>query len=563
MAGTIMLLLVFLLALFTLTVYSELIANINCGGSPVDWYSMTWSPDDTLISNGVTRVVQPSNSINPVVDTLRVFTSRKKNCYSIGSKLQGIKVLVRATFYYGNYDQLSNPPTFDLHFDGNFWTTVETDTDYVIRYETTYVAKGDSVSVCVAQTKPRQFPFISALEVRRVDPEVYEVVDKNRALFLRVRINFGANETIRYPLDKYDRIWRYFNILPKIVTNNELVDTSHTANNLPSEIFQTAIESTTESFYLGSYSPSGPPVYIIMYFSEATKLISSTLKRSFAIYRTSIFESTPLSVSFSPPYGSALDRFLYNFKVDDLTAISINETSDSVLPPLISAMETFNISNVLTDGTNSNDVKALALLQSTFQVLRGWSSDPCLPAPYSWDWLNCSDDPMPRITSLNLASFNLSGSLPDISSMDALEIINLADNQFSGSIPTSLRTNNKLTLNVTGNPSLCTPDKSCSSSPADNTPDTQKKQQSMLRLIVFISILVFLGSVLVTVLAWYFLCMRKTRPNGNPPVVQGNIHHGPIIANLVPRTDEQIVNGYAVPKGGEPAPLTHVRPGNY
>ncbi|PWA73745.1 malectin-like carbohydrate-binding domain-containing protein [Artemisia annua] len=355
------------------------IASINCGGSLVDWYSITWSPDNTLISNGVARAVQSGYSINPVVDTLRVFTSRKKNCYSIGPQLQGVKVLVRATFYYGNYDQLSNPPTFDLHFDGNFWTTVETDAEYVVRYETTYVAKGDLVSVCVAQTKPGQFPFISALEVRRVDPEVYDVVDKNRALFLRHRINFGANYTLRYPLDRYDRMWQYPISVPKIVTNNEFVDTSHTANNLPSEIFQTAIEGTDDSLNLGSVSPLDPPVYIIMYFSEAMKP-NSTLKRSFTIYGTSTLRSRPLSFSISPPYGSALNQSLYNYKVDSLTSISLNETFDSVLPPLISALESFNISNVLTDGTDTNDGR-------------------------------------------NLASFNLSGSLPDISSMDALEIM--------------------------------------------------------------------------------------------------------------------------------------------
>nr|GFA75263.1 malectin-like carbohydrate-binding domain-containing protein [Tanacetum cinerariifolium] len=146
----------------------------------------------------------------------------------------------------------------------------------------------------------------------------------------------------------------------------------------------------------------------------------------------------------------------------------------------------------------------------------------------------------------NLASFNLSGSLPDISSMDALEIIdlhnnrlkgtipnflgtmrnlqhlNLADNQFSGPIPTSLSTNNKLTLNVTGNPSLCAPDKSCSSSPADNTPATKKKKKSMLPLILYITIpILVLVLVLVAVIAFCFLFKKTTPPNANMPVVPG------------------------------------------
>lgn len=137
------------------------------------------------------------NSISPVMDSLRVFTTRKKNCYSVEAN-KGERVLVRASFYYGNYDKKSSPPTFDLQFDGNYWVTVETSsTDYVY-YEVTYVVKGDYVSVCVAQTKPGQFPFISALEVRSLLYTMYSHVDQNYPLHLIKRVAYGANGTIRY-----------------------------------------------------------------------------------------------------------------------------------------------------------------------------------------------------------------------------------------------------------------------------------------------------------------------------------------------------------------------------
>ena len=176
------------------------IASIDCGASgfTVDLNGIAWTPDDTLVSNGVSQVVQSSNSVSMVMDTLRVFTSRKKNCYSLGPITKGQKVLLRASFNYGNYDRLSNPPTFDLHFDGNFWTTVETTGSGVIYYETTYVAKGDAVSVCVAQTKPGQFPFISALELRSLEQDVYSELDENRALFLIARLSYGASKPLRY-----------------------------------------------------------------------------------------------------------------------------------------------------------------------------------------------------------------------------------------------------------------------------------------------------------------------------------------------------------------------------
>ncbi|KAM0001400.1 putative Malectin-like domain-containing protein [Helianthus debilis subsp. tardiflorus] len=174
------------------------IASINCGESEiqVDTDLMTWLPDDPLISTGVSRVVQSSNSLSPVLDTLRVFTTRKKNCYTY-PVTQGEKLLVRASFYYGNYDGLSSPPAFDLHFDGNFWATVQSSLKGLTLHEAIFVAQRDAVSVCVAQTKPNQFPFMSALEIRGVDSDAYSEVDDNRALFLINRFSYGASQILR------------------------------------------------------------------------------------------------------------------------------------------------------------------------------------------------------------------------------------------------------------------------------------------------------------------------------------------------------------------------------
>lgn len=173
--------------------------SIDCGSSDnyTDENLIQWTEDDLYIKNGENLMVQPANSISRVMDTLRVFTSRKKNCYLIESDTRG-RVLVRASFYYGNYDKKSSPPTFDLQFDGNYWLTVETSsTDYVY-YEAIYVVKKDYISVCVAQTEPNQFPFISALEVRGLESYMYNYIDKNYPLFLVKRIAYGANATVRY-----------------------------------------------------------------------------------------------------------------------------------------------------------------------------------------------------------------------------------------------------------------------------------------------------------------------------------------------------------------------------
>ncbi|RZC76200.1 hypothetical protein C5167_001174 [Papaver somniferum] len=142
--------------------------------------------------------------------------------------------------------------------------------------------------------------------------------------------------------------------------------------------------------------------------------------------------------------------------------------------------------------TNSNDVKAIQLLIDNYHSLGSLATDdqadPCLPEPYSW--VNCSSGDTPRVTALNLhhsgALYN--GDLYDFSALDALEIIdlsdnilgqefpdfladfpklkvlNLANNFFTGTVPTSLRKKSKegtlnLTLTGEGMNELCFSDK--------------------------------------------------------------------------------------------------------
>ncbi|GKA48395.1 hypothetical protein Tco_0741353 [Tanacetum coccineum] len=122
---------------------------------------------------------------------------------------------------------------------------------------------------------------------------------------------------------------------------------------------------------------------------------------------------------------------------------------------------------------------------------------------------------------------------------------NLADNQFSGSIPTSLTKNSKLKLTVTGNPSLCTSNNSCSNTPgtinsppgsANSPPGSinsspgstnikrKKKKSSMLPVILGITIPVFF---LIWVAFGVFLILRGGENgnsggevNGTPEVLQ-------------------------------------------
>ncbi|KAK2969171.1 hypothetical protein RJ640_016191, partial [Escallonia rubra] len=446
--------------------------NIDCGSDSdgfTDENSIIWTGDNLFNQNGVTQLVQSSKSISHVMDTLRVFTTRDKNCYSIKAD-KGEKVLVRASFFYGNYDNQSSPPTFDLQFDGNYWDTVETSSDELVDREVIYVVKGETTSVCVAQTKPNQFPFMSALEIRRLDSLMYSLMDSNFALYLNRRVDCGANETTRYSDDIYDRIWSPPSVIGGVIINvtSDASISNNVADNPPQAVLQNAVTTSPTSariFLIHEVSSGEVPIYLNLYFSEVTTL-NSAQKRSFGLYK----DNQPFSEPIIPPYGNALEVSFSNISLSSSTTLTLQATSDSTLPPLINAFEIFYISDVLTEGTNGKDVEGLTSLQTQFGVLHEWSSDPCLPASFTWEWVNCSTNATPRVTALDLSSLGLSGSLPDFSSMDAIETIdlhnnslvgdipgflgtfpnlkelNLADNQFSGVIPTSLTKNNGLNL---------------------------------------------------------------------------------------------------------------------
>ncbi|KAL9341637.1 hypothetical protein Peur_064962 [Populus x canadensis] len=508
-----------LLAFFAFSANADVF--IDCGASDVytDGNSIEWMGDSDMFQDSQAEVVQSSKTMSPVMSTLTVFTTRKKNCYSI-SENKGDLLLVRASFFYGNYDKKSSPPSFDMHIDGNDWATVKTSLDQLVYYEVVYVSKGDTTSICLAQTQPNQFPFISALEIRNLDAKMYNYLDPNYALFLRSRVAYGAKETVRLPDDAYDRIWVPATVdsgITSVTSDAITIDVVNAPDNPPQAVLQNAItiSSTSDSINLTGFPDQEVSIYMNLYFSEVTQL-DTTQNRSFKAY----IDNKPVSDPIIPPYGEVTEMSI-NFTASSNTSFSLVASADSTLPPLVNAMEVFYISDRLTDGTNSKDVEGLSELQKVFSdALQEWSGDPCLPSPYTWEWISCSNDTIPRITALDLSNFDLSGELPDFSSMDALVTINLqnssinglipdflgslpnlkelnlADNYFSGTIPPSISTNKKLKLVVSGNPYLCVSGNSCQPTSTDGTtsssiPSGRRKKSNKLPVILGTTIPIF------------------------------------------------------------------------
>ncbi|KAL3721674.1 hypothetical protein ACJRO7_034070 [Eucalyptus globulus] len=98
------------------------------------------------------------------------------NCYTLRpDQGKNRTYYIRAWFWYKNYNEdpeapvFNRRPVFDLYIDVNYWATV----DYIFGVEEImYVPKADDIRVCLVNTG-NGVPFISALELRALDDDIY------------------------------------------------------------------------------------------------------------------------------------------------------------------------------------------------------------------------------------------------------------------------------------------------------------------------------------------------------------------------------------------------------
>ncbi|KAF3781586.1 Activin receptor type-2A [Nymphaea thermarum] len=381
--------------------------SIDCGdpwGTRTDDLGIKWVGDGGYVNTGKTAKVQVNNSYYGEEQTLRYFPSQKRSCYVIPGVNRGRKHMVRAHFFYGNYDGKSSPPSFDLQFDGNNWANVTTSSITSYYHEVIYAPKGDMISVCVAQTSPDQIPFISILETRELAPAMYDTDNTEDVLLRWRRRAFGAKDFIRYPDDPFDRYWHPYRVdgIDGVITvdhdNMSFINSSTSGIPVPGLALAHAItpaSSTATSLTLIVPSSDSGSVnttaqfYSIFYFSEVSQAVSQNKSRSF-------------------------DLLIDGVKLND----------NPIFPPYLSCARIRN-----------RGPDALQVLRGRYQQLQLWTGDPCLPPGFNWEWLDCNADKPPRVTELHLNGSELNGTLVDFSGLNALQIIDLSNNSLSGKIP--------------------------------------------------------------------------------------------------------------------------------
>ncbi|XP_039158262.1 putative leucine-rich repeat receptor-like serine/threonine-protein kinase At2g19230 [Eucalyptus grandis] len=422
--------------------------------------------DDEFIGSGESMPISQEYQREPrYLNDVRIFPHGTRNCYTLRpDQGKNRTYLIKAYFWYGNYDGMNQPPHFDLYIDANFWTTVGYDIIVEGLEQIVYVSKTDDIQVCLVNTK-RGVPYISLLELSALDDDIYPL--ESGFLLCRWRFNLGISGIYEfsYPEDVYDRTWspKHFSDWSKLNTTVAIdLSKNNNAYKVPGEVLRTAetTMSSSSPLYLewttsalpnttaGSLQSARPMKWIVnLHFMEIERLIGR--QREFTIsLNDNQFTATvsleylkPVVVVSTPVTGS-------------LITLLINSTNNYGNPPILNAMEFFNVVDSPNVPTAQDDVKAINIIKAIYQIKReSWQGDPCVPTEYTWEGLNCSHGNPPRITSLNLSSSNLMGNITSaFSNISAMENLDLSNNQLTGAIPENLAELLKLRLlNLSGN----------------------------------------------------------------------------------------------------------------
>ncbi|XP_034704255.1 uncharacterized protein At1g24485-like [Vitis riparia] len=338
--------------------------NIDCGSEQrrVDYNRSMWLPDIWSITTGLNKQVPQKQPIEEM-NTLRFFPngSREQSCYLVELTPYFTSYIVRAGFYYGNYDGLSRPPTFDLTINGKNWTTVNTTSSMgggPIYHETIYVYHEYGMKVCLVQTREGEVPFISSMEFMEIENPLYTQMvplpltsdnDPNAAFHLVTRTNFGGPE-VRFAMDNYsdsyNRIWTSGST-PKgcenISTLPQLIEPLENAP--PAAVLADSIASINASdpIILTIDLPplDGPhPAYFIFYFSNPAP--QSPVSGIIGTRATHIYINGQLKSNITFEWGKSR---VVTIDPVDVMGPTINITlapdPDSNLPTMISGLEVF------------------------------------------------------------------------------------------------------------------------------------------------------------------------------------------------------------------------------
>ncbi|KAI4305452.1 hypothetical protein L6164_028817 [Bauhinia variegata] len=424
--------------------------SIDCGLLPANAHysepktKLNYISDANFINSGIRNIIpdEVQKEYQRQMWNLRSFPEPEeiRNCYRI-NVTRGSKYLIRASFLYGNYDGLNDPPVFDLHLGPNFWDTVQiTNTNNCFNYEIIHVPTLDYVHICLVKTGFGT-PFITSIELRPLKNNTY-IVDSG-SLALWKREDLGSTKAYRFGFDVYDRFW-YSNggwggSETDWTTLNVTIPVNFLWNNdfkLPEIVMSTMVTPVKASTPLKfSWTPASASnqYYVYMHFAELQELPKNET-RAFNV----ILNGQLLNATIAPKYLTAETHYTREAFSGERIEILLVKTEKSTLPPILNAIEIYTVKEFPQSETHQEDFDAITSIRSTYALRKNWQGDPCNPVDFRWDGLNCSNDgyKTPRITTLKLSSSGLTGEIdPSISKLTMLEKLDLSNNSLNGEVP--------------------------------------------------------------------------------------------------------------------------------
>lgn len=178
--------------------------SIDCGATSNYTDSQTglyYVSDASFIETGISSSVAlsyQSDSLEQPLWTLRSFPEGSKNCYHV-KVTEGGRYLIRAYFFYGNYDdKVTAPKSFDLYLGVNLWDSVVLgNVSTPVFKEIIHVSPSNYIDVCLVNTGSGT-PFISSLEFRPLRSTTYDITQSGSLImYKRMNVQPTTNKKIR------------------------------------------------------------------------------------------------------------------------------------------------------------------------------------------------------------------------------------------------------------------------------------------------------------------------------------------------------------------------------
>ncbi|KAG2389842.1 putative leucine-rich repeat receptor-like serine/threonine-protein [Vigna angularis] len=364
--------------------------------------------------------------INKQLTSLRSFPEGKRNCYSLKPKQgKNKRYIVRGYFAYGNYDNKSMPPTFDLYIDVTVFTSIRFSVaNNTRRVEAIYTSLTDTIDFCLVNVE-QGVPFISLLELWPLGSAyVYQDL---------------------YMDDEYGRSW-----LARALTRNEKemstelgidLDTLNDPYKLPTEVLNTAVRALRLSDSVNiwrNYADKSFEYKVYLHFFDFEERVDSSEKRIMNVLVNGFGEDVQVNVTknVSLSYKEVVTLQLTVEQGMGINNIFIKATSDSHLPAMLNAYEIYRVVPQSVSPTHQDDVDAIKRIKDIYKISRmKWQGDPCGPTGFTWDGLTCNARNPPRIISLDLSNNQLVGEVPEFfAKLSQLKILN----SLTGPIPDAL-----------------------------------------------------------------------------------------------------------------------------